>query len=523
MAKPPSRPTERPLLITVPGPGGKRCTLSVRELNPDFLPSSCIDACRSSSTMAHYWTSGFSSSSRTSVSITQAIVVGVVSGALTAFVMYTFQRSSALQSSSDRPKPVKKRSTTNPVYDESLIAEQLARNLAFLGPQGNRDVRNAFVIVIGLGGVGSSAATSLVRSGVGRIRLIDFDQVTLSSLNRHATATREDVGIAKVTSCQKFYAKIAPWLHIEAVVEQFTLDDAPRLLEGNPDWVLDCIDNITTKVDLLTYCKKNDLKVFSALGAASKADPSRIQIADISMTFEDPLARSVRRRLRQNGIIDGIPVVYSTEKPNENVRLLPLPEEEFQKGNVGELSALADFRVRILPVLGPLPSMFGQAMAAHTITQLANFPTQPLAIKNRTKVYHRIFNDLLAREFRLSGATTIPFSVEDIGYIFEDVFRGRSVVHPTYKVSSHPCMVRWAMEEELHWSNCVIMDRAEADIHQQKVLVDRIHPRLVWGPETADLVQARFSEEREMYVSLILHSSPSRVPVTEIDLLSMAG
>jgi tRNA A37 threonylcarbamoyladenosine dehydratase len=69
------------------------------------------------------------------------------------------------------------------VYDESLIAEQLARNLAFLGPQGNRDVRNAFVIVIGLGGVGSSAATSLVRSGVGRIRLIDFDQVTLSSLN----------------------------------------------------------------------------------------------------------------------------------------------------------------------------------------------------------------------------------------------------------------------------------------------------------------------------------------------------
>jgi molybdopterin/thiamine biosynthesis adenylyltransferase len=69
------------------------------------------------------------------------------------------------------------------------------------------------------------------------------------------------VGIAKVTSCQKFYAKIAPWLHIEAAVEQFTLDDAPRLLEGNPDWVLDCIDNITTKVDLLTYCKKNDLKV----------------------------------------------------------------------------------------------------------------------------------------------------------------------------------------------------------------------------------------------------------------------
>lgn len=262
--------------------------------------------------------------------------------------------------------------------------------------------------------------------------------------------------------------------------------------------MLDCIDNITTKVDLLAYCKRNNLKVFSALGAASKADPSRIQIADISMTFEDPLARAVRRRLRQSGITHDLPVVYSTEKPNENVRLLPLPEEEFQKGNVGELAALADFRVRILPVLGPLPSMFGQAMAAHTITQLANFPTQPLPIKNRTKVYHRIFNDLLAREFRLTGATTIPFCDEDIGYIFEDLFRGRSVVHPTYTVSSHPCIVRWSMNEELHWTNCVVMDRPEADVHQQKVLVERQDPLVVWGTETVELVKCRFSEEQNM-------------------------
>ncbi|POV94658.1 hypothetical protein PSHT_16089 [Puccinia striiformis] len=393
--------------------------------------------------MAQLGTTFLSTSHRSSLAITQAIVVGVVSGALAALAMYSFQ-GPANSTPADDPKARKKPCTENPVHDESLIAEQLARNLAFLGPPGNQNVRNAFVIIIGLGGVGSSAATSLVRSGVGRIRLIDFDQVTLSSLNRHATATREDVGISKVISCKNFYQK------------------------GNPEWVLDCIDNITTKVDLLTYCKKNDLKVFSALGAASKADPSRIQIADISMTFEDPLARSVRRRLRQNGIIHGVPVVYSTEKPNENVRLLPLPEEEFQKGNVGELSALADFRVRILPVLGPLPSMFGQAMAAHTITQLANFPTQPLPIKNRTKVYHWIFNDLLAREFRLNGATTIPFN--GVGR--------RAALDPT----------------------AVVMDRSEADIHQQKVLVDRQDPRLVWGSETVELVKARFSEELQMSV-----------------------
>jgi len=97
-------------------------------------------------------------------------------------------------------------------------------------------------------------------------------------------------------------------------------------------------------------------QVFSAMGAASKCDPSRIQICDLSNTFEDPLARAVRRRLRiKAGVSSGIPIVYSTERSAENVRLLPLDEEEFQKGKVGELSALEQFRVRILPCLGPLP------------------------------------------------------------------------------------------------------------------------------------------------------------------------
>jgi len=87
------------------------------------------------------------------------------------------------------------------------------------------------------------------------------------------------------------------------------------------------------------------------MGAGAKCDPTRIQISDISHTVHDPLARSVRRRLRLGGVSSGIPVVYSTE-PSGNVKLLPLPEEEFQKGNVKELGVLDDFRVRILPVLG---------------------------------------------------------------------------------------------------------------------------------------------------------------------------
>lgn len=89
------------------------------------------------------------------------------------------------------------------------------------------------------------------------------------------------------------------------------------------------------------------------MGASAKCDPTRVQISDISYTIYDPLARSVRRRLRLMGVKSGIPVVYSTEVPGD-VKLLPLPEEEFQKGPVKELGVFDDFRVRILPVLGSL-------------------------------------------------------------------------------------------------------------------------------------------------------------------------
>lgn len=207
---------------------------------------------------------------------------------------------------------------------------------------------------------------------------------------------------------KRHYEAIAPWVEIDDRMELFSLAEAERLLDGSPDWVIDCIDNIQTKSDLLTYCHNKGINVFSAMGAGGKCDPSRIQISDISTTFEDSLARSIRRKLRLNGITSGIPVVvsyirptddvltlqahrtdkdrahiqYSTERPTQRGKLLPLPEEEFQKGAVEELSALENFRVRILPVLGPLPCMFGQAAAAYIIAKLAgNVEMEPLAVK----------------------------------------------------------------------------------------------------------------------------------------------
>lgn len=141
------------------------------------------------------------------------------------------------------------------------------------------------------------------------------------------------------------------------------------------------------------------------MGAGTKCDPTRIQIADISNTVYDPLARSVRRRLRLLGVTSGIPVVYSTEVPGE-VKLLPLAEEEFAKGSVKELGAFDDFRVRILPVLGPLPAIFGLNVASWVLCELAGKPIQnPLPVKGRKKLWERLYRDLLHREEKATGQT----------------------------------------------------------------------------------------------------------------------
>lgn len=125
------------------------------------------------------------------------------------------------------------------LHSEELIREQLSRNYAFLGEDGMARIRDSFVVVVGLGGVGSWSSSMLVRSGVSRIRLIDFDQVTLSSLNRHATAQLKDVGTPKVESVKKYLEGVAPWCQIEACNELWNPGtDGDRLLSGEPDYVV---------------------------------------------------------------------------------------------------------------------------------------------------------------------------------------------------------------------------------------------------------------------------------------------
>ncbi|WVR06594.1 hypothetical protein IAU60_003626 [Kwoniella sp. DSM 27419] len=384
-------------------------------------------------------------------------------------------------------------------FDEGLIREQLTRNYNFLGEEAMAKVRSSYVVVVGCGGVGSWCALMLLRSGVGKILLIDFDLTTLSSLNRHASATLEDVGTPKVVAMAKFLKKIAPWAEIETRVGLWRKGESESWLEG-ADWVVDAIDNLETKADLLTHCHKNGIKVFASMGAGAKRDSTRVQIADISTTYEDPLARAVRRKLRINGIVSGVPVVYSTETPGE-VKLLPLPEEEFQRGAVKELQAFDDFRVRILPVLGPLPAIFGLNIATYILLDLAGKPlTDYSEIKNRKKLYESLHKGLSKVEMRfrkLDMMERLPITTEDIGFVFEDLYHGRSSL-PPYEVLVKPHVIRWDPTKELSEENLVVMSPKAVSRHEKECLMEGKGLVDMYGEDTIERVKRKSLEARKV-------------------------
>ena len=411
-------------------------------------------------------------------------------------------------------------------YDDELINEQLTRTASFLGPDRFTLLRGAFVVVVGLGGVGSHCTSALARSGVSKIRLVDFDQVTLSSLNRHAVATLADVGTPKVNCVRKRLQAVVPWVKWECYNEVWRQERADELLgrwmEGQgsrPDYVVDAIDNIDSKVALLQYCFEHDIRVVSSMGAGCKSDAARVFVGDISASIEDPLSRSTRRRLRAAGISEGIPVVYSTEKPGpEKARLLPLPEEEFVKGRVNELSVLPDFRARILPVLGTMPAIFGYTVANFVVCEITGYPHESGAGKARDKLYDSILSSLQGLEERLvkeegedGQGLRLPITKDDIGYLVEEDYRGRSVVS---NIPTRLTLVRWKQPESgfklegsvdgqktvrLDLEELVCMTKEEASLHVSEVLIGGNSPERMYSKEVLQLVERRREEERHYH------------------------
>ncbi|HHW44535.1 MAG TPA: tRNA threonylcarbamoyladenosine dehydratase [Desulfotomaculum sp.] len=190
-----------------------------------------------------------------------------------------------------------------------------ARTELLIGQEGLEVLQNSRVMVFGLGGVGSYAAEALARAGVGNLVLIDCDCVAPSNINRQIHALLSTLGKPKALLMAERTRQINPRLVVEARVERYTPGDGERFLSDTPDYVVDAIDDGQAKVDLLAGCVCRGIPVVSAMGAGNKLDPTAFRVADIAETAVCPLARVVRRRLRERGIHTGVKVVFSTEPP----------------------------------------------------------------------------------------------------------------------------------------------------------------------------------------------------------------
>lgn len=250
---------------------------------------------------------------------------------------------------------------------------------------------------------------------------------------------------------------IAPWVKFDLKQEKYDDHVAKRLLgewEGHkPDFVIDAIDNIDTKVDLLRFCYENELPVISSMGAGCKSDPTRIIVGDISATTDDGLSRATRRRLKLQGVAKGITSVFSTEQSGDGkAELLPLPDEEFEKGTVGDLAAMPNFRVRILPVLGTMPAVFGLTLANHVILSITGYPIEYVPAKGRDKMYEGVFNYMQSFEERLARnfhpgliGLKIPLTPSDVAFLVDDLYNGKSIFS---RVSTRLVLVRWKKPED---------------------------------------------------------------------------
>lgn len=183
--------------------------------------------------------------------------------------------------------------------------------------EGLEKLQNTKVMVVGLGGVGSFAAEFLARAGVGNMIIVDGDVVDITNINRQLPALHSTVGEPKVTIVGDRLMDINPELNLTRVKEFLSPERAFELVSEDMDYVLDCIDSITPKLNLIVGCKKKKVKIISNMGAGGKMQAGKVTVKDISKTDVCPLAKVVRKRLRKMGVKKGVKAVFSMEKPDE--------------------------------------------------------------------------------------------------------------------------------------------------------------------------------------------------------------
>ena len=202
--------------------------------------------------------------------------------------------------------------------EEDHMLTQFSRTELLLGKEGMERLKNARVAVFGVGGVGGYVCEALVRSGVGSFDLIDDDKVCLTNLNRQIIATRSTVGKYKVDVMKERMLDINPDVQVETYKCFFLPENADDFPFAEYDYVVDAVDTVTAKIELVMKCQSMGVPIISSMGAGNKLDASAFQVADIYKTKMCPLAKVMRRELKKRGV-KKLKVVYSEEKPTRPI------------------------------------------------------------------------------------------------------------------------------------------------------------------------------------------------------------
>ena len=416
-------------------------------------------------------------SERNALSGQLAFAVGLLAGSIATLLLTTSSSSSrknksndddALHPSNASPNSynVAGCSQTSTTMPDEIRSEMLSRNsLYFASSNGMPNITNSCVLIVGLGGVGSHTAHMLARSGVKYLRLVDFDQVTLSSLNRHAVASLQDVGLPKATVLCNHLRQICPdetRLILDPIIKMYTGDrerdgtmmDPP---DGVKQWdvVIDAIDDVPTKANLISYCAKRNIRVISCMGAGGKADPTRVHISDLRSASRDPLATAVRQKLRLmgkkeakesgekvtngSGVANGgwlscidddskLAVVFSSEKVV--AKLAEITDEQKEEG-MHNFGAVDNMRVRVLPVVGTMPAIMGQTLAAAALCELGGKPFSPVGAERVGRnVRHKLYQHLKSREKKLQGKLASSLKEGSENYTTDGTYIGEVQIDP---------------------------------------------------------------------------------------------
>lgn len=232
----------------------------------------------------------------------------------------------------------------------------LQRTQLLLGEEKMKRIREAHVLVVGVGGVGAYAAEMLCRSGVGQMTIVDADAVQPTNINRQLPALHSTIGVSKVEVLEARFKDINPEIELLIIPTYLKDENIPALLDScKYDFIVDAIDTISPKCYLIYEALKRHIKIVSSMGAGAKSDITQVRFADLWDTYHCGLSKAVRKRLQKMGMKRKLPVVFSTEQADPKAVLL-IDSEQHKKSTCGTVSYM--------------PAVFGCYLAEYVIKRL---------------------------------------------------------------------------------------------------------------------------------------------------------